>query len=156
MKLRKSALTLWLTAPIAAVVVLCAWIVVSMRAGPKMQAVPVGAGAGQTGGANALGEWIAHRHDESKVRIVVEDRTGQADATNPLLLGSRANGWQGESMTSAGGTRWEWAGPALSLDEGFEVIWTDSSGELHHDLAGRRTLRVSAGEQVVVLESLVP
>ncbi|GAB4384221.1 MAG: hypothetical protein Kow0022_06160 [Phycisphaerales bacterium] len=156
MKLTKPVLTLWLAAPIAAVALLCAWIIISLHAGPRMHAEPVGAGAGQTGGANALGEWIAHRHDHGTVRIIVEDRTGRADADRPLLLSCRADGWQGSPMTRAGDGRWQWQGPAIDLDMGFELLWADSAGQVHRDPTGRRQLRVSQGEQLVILDQLSP
>ncbi len=53
------ALTLWLIAPLGVVALLCWWIFHSFAAGPAMNAPARGQGAGDTGGANALGEFLA-------------------------------------------------------------------------------------------------
>lgn len=52
-------LTLWLLFPIATMAALVWAIVATVGAPKKMEATPVGPGAGDTGGANALGEWLA-------------------------------------------------------------------------------------------------
>ncbi len=57
-------LTLWVLAPFAVLAVLVSWIFYSLRAGPMMDEPGVGAGAGDTGGANAIGEMLKHRHDD--------------------------------------------------------------------------------------------
>jgi hypothetical protein len=54
-------LTLWLIAPIAVLALIVGWIFYSFRAGPAMDEPGVGAGAGDTGGANAVGEMF---HDD--------------------------------------------------------------------------------------------
>jgi hypothetical protein len=54
-------LTLWLALPILVVVGLVAVIFAAHARGPAMDARAVGQGAGDTGGANALGEWLAGR-----------------------------------------------------------------------------------------------
>lgn len=51
-------LTLWLLAPFAVLALIIGWIFYSLRAGPKMDEPGVGAGAGDTGGANAIGEML--------------------------------------------------------------------------------------------------
>ncbi len=51
-------LTLWLLAPFAVLAMIVGWIFYSLRAGPKMDEPGVGAGAGDTGGANAIGEML--------------------------------------------------------------------------------------------------
>lgn len=155
MKISKPVLTLWLVAPIVLVLGLSVWIVVSMQGEPLMHAPPVGAGAGQTGGANALGEWLAHRNDSARVRIVVEDRSEARDGVSAPLIAHRANGWKGEPMAEAGANRWEWAGTSADLDEGFEVIRTGEDGVTWRDAGGRRILRLTAGEQVVVVQRFV-
>ena len=58
-------LTLWLLAPIAVLAIIVGWIFVSLRAGPKMDEPGVGAGAGDTGGANAIGEMLKDNKDDS-------------------------------------------------------------------------------------------
>ncbi|MCL4220045.1 MAG: hypothetical protein KJZ65_01615 [Phycisphaerales bacterium] len=155
MKISKPVLTLWLMAPIALVLGLSVWIVVSMQGKPWMHAPPVGAGAGQTGGANALGEWLAHRNESVRVRIVVEDRGEGRDGDSGPLIAHRANGWKGESMAEAGSNRWVWTGASADLDEGFEVIRTGTDGVIWRDAGGRRMLRLTAGEQVVVVQRFV-
>lgn len=155
MKISKPVLTLWLFAPIALVAGLSVWIVASMRGQPLMDVPAVGAGAGQTGGANALGEWLAHRNETSRVRIVVDDRSEGREGAFGLMLAHRANGWMGEPMTSTGSGRWEWSGASADLDEGFEVIRTGADGVAWRDSEGRRRLRLTAGEQAVVVRQFV-
>ncbi|MFI4897893.1 MAG: hypothetical protein ACIARR_08710 [Phycisphaerales bacterium JB059] len=52
-------LTLWLVAPIGVLALIVGWIFYSFRAGPAMDEPGVGAGAGDTGGANAVGEMFS-------------------------------------------------------------------------------------------------
>lgn len=47
--------------PLAVLAILCWLIVVSLQAGPAMENAHVGAGAGDTGGANAIGEMLERR-----------------------------------------------------------------------------------------------
>lgn len=56
-------LTLWLLAPIAVVGLLITFIYLSFAKGPLMHEPGVGAGAGDAGGANAIGQMI---EDEQK------------------------------------------------------------------------------------------
>ncbi len=58
-------LTLWLLAPFAVLAMIVGWIFYSLRAGPKMDEPGVGAGAGDTGGANAIGEMFKSDDSES-------------------------------------------------------------------------------------------
>jgi hypothetical protein len=154
MRLRHAALTLWLIAPIAVVVLLSFWIVASQRAGPKMHAEPVGAGAGDTGGANALGEYLRQRRESKPVTIAVDVRC-ELPAGATLLIAHRANGWNGQAMIDTGTTRWTAEVLGSDLDEGFEVLISEGDQVLR-DAAGRRRATVSAGEQVVILRSTTP
>jgi hypothetical protein len=149
-------LTAWLSAPILAVVLLCYWIIVSLQTGPKMHEPAVGAGHGQTGGANAIGELLSARRAKARLTLVIDDRTGLASADYPLLIGLETNAWTGEPMTPAGDGRWTWDGQAGMAKQGFEVFWRDQSGVEHRDKDGRRHLTISSGEQVVTLTSLDP
>ena len=70
-------LTGWLLLPIAVFGGLVAWIFVT-AARPKAMDVPaVGPGAGDTGGANALGEWIAGRDPNDVQRANIARREGK-------------------------------------------------------------------------------
>jgi hypothetical protein len=65
---RKNLLiTVWLLLPVAVVGGLTWWIFHTYTRPKAMNAVPVGAGAGDTGGANALGEWLAG-NDPDEIR----------------------------------------------------------------------------------------
>ena len=55
---QNTLLTLWLLGPFAVLALLIGWIFYSLRAGPVMDEPGVGAGAGDTGGANAIGEML--------------------------------------------------------------------------------------------------
>lgn len=155
MRKQNVLLTLWLTAPILVVAFLCYWTFVSLQAGPKMVAEPVGAGAGQTGGANAIGELLSEHRARAKVVVIVEDRTGLATEDRPLLIGTSGSEWAGEPMAPAGNGRWSWTGTAGALKEGFEIGWTDAEGNALHDEQGRRHLSISSGEQLEALTDLV-
>ena len=65
-------LTLWLAAPIGVLALIVGWIFYSLRAGPAMDEPGVGAGAGDTGGANAVGEMLK-RDDQSNT----DDESGE-------------------------------------------------------------------------------
>lgn len=71
-------LTLWLILPIVVFGGLLAWIFGSAGSPRKMQAVPVGPGAGDTGGANAIGEWLSGRDPNTVERANIARREGQA------------------------------------------------------------------------------
>lgn len=147
-------LTAWLVSPILVVAFLCFWIVVSLQEGPKMDAPAVGAGSGETGGANAIGEMLARRRARAKVTLIVEDRTALASVDRPLLVGLDRNAWEGEPMTPVGEERWAWNGEAGALAEGFDLFWIDADGTVRRDPSGRRRLTISAGEQIERLEKL--
>ena len=72
------AITLFLLSPIAVVAGLCLWIVVSLSAEPEMRAEARGQGARDTGGANALGEWLAGRDPDEIQRRNRLVRQGEA------------------------------------------------------------------------------
>jgi hypothetical protein len=59
-------LTLWLIAPLATFAGLYAMIFVTLdKDKPMSDAPPIGAGAGDTGNANALGQWLAGRDPDA-------------------------------------------------------------------------------------------
>ncbi len=79
MKKKNIALTVWLLLPITIVSLLMVWIFVSLDKDRLMDdAVPYGAGAGDTGNANALGEWLAGRDADEVSRAVDARREGRA------------------------------------------------------------------------------
>lgn len=69
-------LTLWLLLPFLVVGSLVAGIVRAYSKGPTMHARPVGQGAGDTGGANALGELLAGRDIHERERVSRDLREG--------------------------------------------------------------------------------
>ncbi|MDQ7012690.1 MAG: hypothetical protein Q9O74_02200 [Planctomycetota bacterium] len=83
-------------APLVVLVVLAKGILVAFERGPAMVAEPIGAGAGQTGGANAIGQLIFGTGDPDRgipaeraprgVELVVRDETGLATTNRPILL----------------------------------------------------------------------
>ncbi len=149
-------LTVWLIAPILIVVFLCYWILLSLRAGPVMSETPVGAGGGDTGGANAIGEFLAARRAATKLVLLIDDDSQNATADLPLLLGFAENEWEGTALDQNEDGEWSWRGNASLLVDGFEVLWRDETGTLHRDKGGRRLLRISSGQQREVVEAFVP
>jgi len=78
MKKKNIALTVWLLLPITIVSLLMVWIFVSLDKERLMDdAVPYGAGAGDTGNANAFGEWRAGRDPDEVSRAVDARREGR-------------------------------------------------------------------------------
>jgi len=67
-------LTCWLALPILIFAGLIVWIFVSAGRPKAMNAEAVGQGAGDTGGANALGEWIAGRNPNDVERANIARR----------------------------------------------------------------------------------
>ncbi|MDF1809533.1 MAG: hypothetical protein P1U42_07555 [Phycisphaerales bacterium] len=71
-------LTFWLALPITIVSLLMVWIFYSMDKERLMaDAVPIGAGAGDTGNANALGQWLAGRDANAVSRALDARREGR-------------------------------------------------------------------------------
>jgi hypothetical protein len=69
-------LTGWLLLPILVFAGLVAWIFVSVGKPKAMNEPPVGAGAGDTGGANALGELLSGRDPNAVERANIARRQG--------------------------------------------------------------------------------
>ena len=69
-------LTVWLALPILVFGGLLAWIFVSMSRPKLMDEAARGPGAGDTGGANALGEWLAGRSPNDVQRANTARRQG--------------------------------------------------------------------------------
>ena len=86
----------FIAAPLVVMVVLVKAILVAFERGPAMVAEPVGAGAGQTGGANAIGQLISGTGDPDRgipaeraprgVELLVRDETGLATPDRPIVL----------------------------------------------------------------------
>jgi len=70
--------------PFVAVAILFYAVVIGVRQGPDMTAPARGPGAGQTGGANAIGEWLASGARDTTVaqRREVEGRLAEAEAAH--------------------------------------------------------------------------
>ncbi|MCL4741039.1 MAG: hypothetical protein KJZ54_02445 [Phycisphaerales bacterium] len=90
---KRVLLTLFLAAPILVVAGLLYAVAVSLERGVRLAAPPVGAGAGQTGGANALGEYLAGRTRlvpaeslPGGVAIVLHDASGQSSESRPVFI----------------------------------------------------------------------
>lgn len=79
---KRVLLTLFLMTPLVLFAVLIVGIVVSLQRGPDMVAEPVGAGAGDTGGANALGEYLSRRAKKKmdEATILAESGVRAAEA----------------------------------------------------------------------------
>jgi enterochelin esterase-like enzyme len=112
--MNRVVLTIVLISPIVMVGAVM-WGISQLR--PQMSAPPVGAGAGSTGGANAIGEYLAHgsakRRDSGETDasadkpgelvspeslpqgfvLVVTDESKLAGPASPIFLASSLNGW---------------------------------------------------------------
>lgn len=77
-KKKNVLLTVWLLLPITIVSLLMVWIFYSLDKDRLMaDAVPIGAGAGDTGNANALGQWLAGRDPDEVATALEARRNGQ-------------------------------------------------------------------------------
>lgn len=94
----------FIASPLVVLAILVYAMTVAMQRGPSMVAEPVGAGAGATGGANALGEsvfgsgpsGIPAERAERGVLLVVRDESGHAGDERPLSLVTNRSGWSVE------------------------------------------------------------
>lgn len=60
-------LTVWLMLPFVVVGVIFAWVFMTFRSGRDVKYAPVGAGAGDAGGANAIGQMLEGAHHAVRV-----------------------------------------------------------------------------------------
>lgn len=112
------ALSAFVISPLVVLVLLC-WAIASNIGEPrKMDVPPVGAGAGNTGGANAIGELLAHGSVKPRAAapesveppaqaakqiepesleqgflLIVEDKSGKASPASPIYLASNYGNW---------------------------------------------------------------
>lgn len=108
------ALSAFIISPLVVLVLLCYAIAVNIGEPRKMNVPPIGAGAGNTGGANAIGELLAHGRTtapgekpspqpaatpiepESLAQgflLIVEDKSGKASPASPIYLASNFGNW---------------------------------------------------------------
>lgn len=119
------ALTAYLISPLVVLVVLCYAIFFYLQQPPRMDVPPIGAGAGNTGGANAIGEQLAHGSSKSPGR----EFTG-AGAQPGYEVGSKGPAPDGQGAQGASSTQ-----PASgliepeSLPQGVLIIVEDKSGK---------------------------
>lgn len=106
-------LTLWLALPILVFSGLVAWIFLNGARPPEMDVRPIGPGAGDTGGANALGEWLAGRNPNTVERANIARRQGHA--VDPFW-------WPGgtEVVVEVGD------GPGVTGQRGISLGWIDA------------------------------
>ena len=87
----------FIASPLVVMVVLVYAILIAFERGPSMVAEPVGAGAGRTGGANAIGQSLFGTGDSGDlgipaeraargVELIVRDESGLASPDRPILL----------------------------------------------------------------------
>jgi len=77
---KRVLLTLFLMTPVVLITGLMVGIFVSLDRGPEMVAEPVGAGAGDTGGANALGEYFSRKAKKQMDEATVLAESGVREA----------------------------------------------------------------------------
>lgn len=109
-------LTVLLLAPFVLVAGLMYWFSMSLDTGPRMKVAPIGAGAGSTGGANAIGELLAGNKGNRAVDpgaapaaaasgpvqpetladgviLIVEDKSKKASQSKPIYFAGNLNNW---------------------------------------------------------------
>jgi hypothetical protein len=80
MRKQNVALTAFLIFSLVMVVLLTLGIIYGLKHGPRMDEPPVGAGAGATGGANAIGELMAGKKANESAK---EKEGGVIDGAGP-------------------------------------------------------------------------
>lgn len=94
----------FIASPLIVMVVLVYAILIAFERGPSMVAEPVGAGAGQTGGANAIGQSLFGTGDSGDlgipaertargVELLVRDESGLASSDRPVVLLTNRDGF---------------------------------------------------------------
>lgn len=154
---KRILLTAWLILPLAVVVFLCVWIAKSISDGAISAPAPRGQGAGQTGGANAIGELLAGRRADGSSRdplatqaweLIVEAPIGAASPESALYVTNSLFAWEPghpeTAMIRGEDGLWRWRVEARA-GETFEFVITRGSwesGECAADGAAipRRTL----------------
>ena len=132
-RVKRILLTAWLVLPLALVVLLCVWIGRSLNRGAIESPAPRGQGAGQTGGANAIGELLAGRRADGSScesaqtqlwEVIVEDRSRVATPEQPLYLTSTMVNWDpahpDAMMTELEPGLWIWRAEIPVGGEAFE------------------------------------
>lgn len=164
----------FVAAPFVVLAVLVYGIVLSFERGPSMVAEPVGAGAGDSGGANAVGESLFGSGDafrgipaEQTARgavLVVHDASGVAGEDRPVLVLTNHGRWavdQALAMTLREDGAWELrlpapvAGEPEALAFRFGVAGGEAGGgvlfergEAGGSVGARRLPRVKEAEAV--------
>lgn len=162
---RKNLLiTLWLALPIAVFAGLIVWIFVSAGKPKAMHETPIGPGAGDTGGANALGEWLAGRDANDVERANIARREGRP--IDPFI-------WPGGTEIRVPGdpdrpVSIGWIDARTGLlrsvvllrgDHGWKTLLIDNrpkDGSAVYLCAGPMSQRIRGGEGVVVDGSGTP
>ncbi|MEM9065251.1 MAG: hypothetical protein AAGB51_07155 [Planctomycetota bacterium] len=134
MRKQNVLLLTWLALPLVIIVGLMAWIMVTFRDDkPMADAPPVGAGAGDTGGANAIGELLrgrltepGTRDREEAERALAEEQTGTVRAEvlgrglRLSVIDESGTANQGRPLLYKLAHRDEWTEMSLSQ----EGVWT--------------------------------
>lgn len=151
------ALTAWLMLPFVVVGGLVVGIFLAYRQGPVMDARPVGQGAGDTGGANALGQWLAGRNPDEVQRVRRDLREGRLIDPVAWPHGVNLRITPGEAPDETCSV-WLWGGRGSPPPSAAVVAGTDSSVfTLSHDqLAGiLRDGRPGAGIYVSLTKTVL-
>jgi predicted alpha/beta superfamily hydrolase len=135
---RRWALTLYLLAPLAVLAGLCWAIVYSLEHGVKLVGKPHGAGAGATGGANAIGELLAGNKanasakpkPEPKPEPKTEHQSGPIAHAEPPEAGTTA---ATEPAAAKPAPKSDALVRPESLEQGFILIVQDKSGKANAD-----------------------
>ena len=172
----------FIAAPLVVMAILIYGIVLSMERGPSMVAEPVGAGAGDTGGANAIGRSLFGSGEATRsipaeqtargAMLVVRDASNLASVERPIVLLTNHGRWEvAEAWPLVPGADRSWsialpppvAGQAEPLAFRFAILTgeellaeLDTAGE---PMGPRRLPRVNedeaVGEEPLVYEFVV-
>lgn len=178
-KTKNVLLTLWLAAPILVVALLCYWIFASFSSDqPHLKPRAVGVGANDTGGANALGEWLAGRDPDEVQRLKRDLREGRlidpyqwpggielrvqaAEGSGPMSVllyppAGRLDELVGMVMTSVDPTHWHIVLLPEDFSQGQVVVVAPAGGKIE-DTEHGVVVRHPDGEELAPIDiGLVP
>ncbi|MCC5786257.1 MAG: esterase family protein [Phycisphaerales bacterium] len=130
---KRILLTIWLSLPFIAISILLLSIGHNLRMGPAMENPRVGVGAGDTGGANAIGEWFfGSRIDQtSEIEDAQRGPTailgGEAEPdTEPIAGDEASEADASELAANTSDAQPEMVAPE-SLPQGFVIVVDDRS-----------------------------
>ena len=130
---KRILLTIWLSLPFIAISILLLSIGHNLRMGPAMENPRVGVGAGDTGGANAIGEWFFGSRIDQTSELADAHRGptailgGEAEPETEPVAGDEASDADGSDLAATTAEAQPEMVAPESLPQGFVIVVDDPS-----------------------------